>query len=96
MHNECHWAFVGWLLPTMFVSSVSWSAFSTKNSVLKFSIFSCGIGFNILGGLSVIAGIHMASNVLVGICSVTGEWSELRLWSLFVVDVYRALLGVLM
>ena len=80
----------------MFESSFRWSAFSSKNYVLKFSIFICGIGFNILGGLSVIVGIHRASSVLVGICSVTGEWSELRLWSLFVVDVYKALLGVLM
>ena len=78
----------------MFVSSFIWSAFSSKNFVLKFSIFACGIGFNILRGLSVIAGIHRAISVFFGICSVTGEWSELRLWSLFVVDVYKVLLGV--
>ena len=78
------------------MSSFIWSAFSTKNYVLHFSMFTCGIGFNILGGLSVVGGIQRASSVFGGICSVTGEWSELRLWSLFVIEVYRALLGVLM
>ena len=62
----------------MFVSSFIWSVFFSKNYVLKFSIFVCGIGFNILGGLSVVFGIQRVSNVLVGICSVTEEWSELR------------------
>jgi hypothetical protein len=80
----------------VFVSSFKWSAFSSKSFVLKFLIFVCGIGFNILGGLFVIVGMQQASSVLVGICSVTDEWSELRLWSIFVVDVYSALLGVLM
>ena len=37
-----------------------------------------------------------ASSVFGGMFSVTGEWSELRLWSLSVVEVYRVLLGVLM
>ena len=80
----------------MFVSSFIWSAFSSKNFILNLSIFICGIGFNILGGLSSIGGMQRASSVFGGICSVTGEWSELRLWALFVVDVYRVLLGVLM
>ena len=53
-------------------------------------------GVSSLGGLFVVGGVHRASSVFGGICSITGEWSELRLWSLFVVDVYRALLGVLM
>ena len=78
----------------MVISSFSCSAFSSKNFVLKFSIFASGMGFNILGGLSVIVGRQRAISVLFGICSVTGEWSELRLWALFVVDVYKALLGV--
>ena len=96
MQDDCHWSFVSWPLLSVSVSAFNWSAFSTKNYVLKFSIFICGIGFNILGGLFVVGGVHRASSVLVGICNVVGEWSELRLWSLFVVDVYRALLGVLM
>ena len=54
------------------------------------------MGFKILGGLTVVGGRQRASGVFGGMCSVTGEWSELRLWSLFVVDVYRLLLGVLM
>ena len=80
----------------MFVSSFIWSAFSSKNSILKFSIFACGIGFNILGGLLVDGSRCRASNVFGGICSATGKWSELRLWALFVVEVYMVLLGVLM
>lgn len=37
-----------------------------------------------------------AISVLGGIWRVTGEWLELRVWLLSVVEVYRALLGVLM
>ena len=85
---------VGSLL-SVFVSSFIWSAFSSKIFVLKFSIFACGIGFKMLGGLSVIVGIYRAITY-IGICNVTGEWSELRLWSLFVVDVYKVLLVVFM
>ena len=59
----------------MFVSSFIWSVFFSKNYVLKFSIFVCGTWFNILGGLSVVIGIQRVSNVLVGICSETEEWS---------------------
>jgi hypothetical protein len=53
-----------------------------------------GIGFSILGGLFVVVGGHRAIRVFGGMCSVTGEWYEFRLWSLFMVDVYRVLLGV--
>ena len=58
--------------------------------VLKVSIFSCGMGFNIVG-----VGVR-ANSMFGGMCRVTGEWSEFRLWSLFMVDVYSALLGVFM
>ena len=78
----------------MVISSFSCIAFSSKNSVLKFSMFAGGMGFNILGGFSIIVGKRRAIRVLSGMCNVTGEWSELRLWALFVVDVYKALLGV--
>ena len=80
----------------MSVSSFMCRAFSSKNSVLNCSMFSGGIGFNILEGLSVVVGRLRAINVLCGIFRVTGEWSELRLWSLFVVEVYKVLLGVFM
>ena len=96
VQDDCHWSFVSWLFLNVFVSSLIWSAFSSKNYVLNFSIFVCGIGFNILVGLSAIGGILRASSVFGGMCSVTGEWSELRLWSLFVVDVYKVWLGDLM
>ena len=96
VHVVCHCSFVSWSCVRVFVSSFNCSAFSSKNSVLNFSIFACGMGFKVLGGLSVVGGRHRASSVFGGMCSVTGEWSELRLWALFVVDVYRVLLGVLM
>ena len=59
-------------------------------------MFSCGIGFSILFVLFVVGGVGRASRVFGGMCRVTGEWSEFRLWSLFMVDVYRVLSGVFM
>ena len=96
MHVVSHCSLVSWLCFKMFGSSFNCGAFSSNNFVLNFSIFVCGIGFRILGGLSIFGGGHRASSVFGGMCSVTGEWSELRLWVLFVVDVYKMLLGVLM
>ena len=55
------------------MSSYIWSAFFSKNYVLSCSIFICGIGFNSLGGLTVIVGIQRTSSVFGGIYSVTGE-----------------------
>ena len=95
MQAICHWSFVSWSVFSVFVSSFMWSAFSSKYFVLNFSMLAWGMGLSIRGGLSVIVGISRASNVFGGICSVTGEWSELRLWAVSVVDVYSALLGVL-
>ena len=71
----------------MLVSAFSCSAFCSKNYVLNFLMFSCGMGFSILGGLSSIGIIQRAIMVFDGMCSVIGEWSEFRLWSLFVVEV---------
>ena len=58
-------------------------------------MFSCGVGFRILNVLLVVGVVWRANRLLGGMCRVTGEWSEFRLCSLFVVDVYRALFGVL-
>ena len=77
------------------MSSFICSAFSSKYSILNFSMFSCGMGFRILVVLFVI-GMGLASKVFGGMYNVTGEWSELRLWSLSVVDMYKVLSGVLM
>ena len=77
------------------MSSFICGAFSSKYSILSFSIFSYGMGFSILVVLFLI-GMGLASKVFVGMYNVTGEWSELRLWSLSVVDVYKVLSGVLM
>ena len=56
-------------------------------------MFSWGIGFQILFVLFVVSGVCRASRMFAGMCRVTGEWSEFRLWSLFVLDVYRVLFG---
>ena len=96
VQEECHWSFVIWSFFSVFVSSFICSAFSSKNSVLNISMFVWGIGFSILGGLFVVGGIQRAISVFDGMCSVTREWYELRFWMLFMVDVYRVLLGVLM
>ena len=68
-----HCSFVICSLFSVCVSSFIWSAFSSKNFVLNLSIFICGIGFKIRGGLSVAIGISRASSVFGGTCSVTGE-----------------------
>ena len=96
VHVVSHCSLVSWFWLKVIVSSFSCGAFSSKNSVLNFSIFVCGMGFRILRGLSVVGGNILASSVFGGMCSVIGEWSELRLWELFVVDVYKVLWCVLM
>ena len=58
-------------------------------------MFSCGIGFRILTVVLGGGGVWRAIRVFGGMCRETGEWSEFRLWSLSVVDVYRVLLGAL-
>ena len=70
---------VSWSFNSVLVSSLIWVAFSSKNSVLNFSIFAWGMGFSILGVLSVAGGMQRAIKVLGGMWSVTGEWSEFRL-----------------
>jgi len=56
---------------------------------------SSEIRFNILGVLSILPIIGHAISVFGGMCSITSEWFEFRLWLWFVVDVYRELLCVL-
>lgn len=55
-------------------------------------MFSCGMGFRVLVVLFGVGVVWRASKVFGGICTVIGEWSEFRMWSLFVVDVYRVML----
>jgi hypothetical protein len=55
------------------VSSLTWSAFSSKNYVLNLSIFVCGMGFSVLGVLAIVGGVQRASSVFGGMWSVTGE-----------------------
>ena len=56
-------------------------------------MFSSGMGFKILAVFCVVDVVCRANKVFIGMCRETGEWSEFKLWSLFVVDVYRVLLG---
>ena len=64
---------VSWFFSSVLVSSLIWVAFSSKNSVLNFSIFVWGMGFSILGVVFVVGGMQRAIKVLGGMCSVTGE-----------------------
>lgn len=62
----------------------------------KFSRFSFGMGFNILGSGSGLDDGILAISVLGGICSCMGRWSELRSMLWFVVDIYWSLSRVFM
>ena len=64
-----------------------------KKYVLNFSIFSSRMGFRILSVFFIGVGVGRANSMFGGICSVISEWSEFRLWSLLVVDVYRVSSG---
>ena len=48
------------------------AAFSSKNVMLNFSMFSGGMGFSILVGDVLVDGGGLAIRVLWGICSATG------------------------
>ena len=58
-------------------------------------MLSNGMGLKILIVSFVVGGVWRAIRIFGGMCRVTGEWSQLRLWSLSVVDVYKSVLGVL-
>ena len=96
MQDVCHWVLARWLFNRSVLRLLIWSAFSSKNFVLNFSMFASGMGLSSLAVCCFGIGVGLASSTLGGMCRVTGEWYELRLWSLSVVDVYRLLFGVLM
>ena len=48
VHAVCHWFCVSWFCVSRVVKSFSSIAFSSKNFVLKLSMFSWGMGFSIL------------------------------------------------
>ena len=73
VQDICHSVFVIRSFINVFVSSLIWSEFSSKNSVLNFSIFVGGMGFKILGGLSIVGVICRANSVLGGMCNDIGE-----------------------
>ena len=55
---------------------------------MNFSKFSWGMGFIILVVLVVGGGGCLASNLFGGICKIICKWSEFRLGSESVVDIY--------
>ncbi len=55
-------------------------------------MFSSRMAFRILIVLLVDGGDWWDSRVFGGMCRDIGKWSGFRFWSLFVTDVYRALL----
>lgn len=61
--------------------ALNWRAFSSKNSILNLSRFSCGMGLRSLTEGGVGLGVGLASRVLGGRWRVMGEWSEFRLCS---------------
>ena len=73
----------------------NWIAFSSKHIVLNFSKFSWGIGFIILVVQVVGSGGCLANNLFGGMCKIIGRWSEFRLGSKSVVDVYILVFWVL-
>ena len=73
MHAVGHWLSVCCSFMRIVVSPFMWREFSSKNSVLSFSIFSCGMGFRSLGSLFIFGCMGQASSVLSGICSETGK-----------------------
>ena len=81
MQDISHWLSDKCSFVSIVVSSFICREFSSKNTILSFSMFSCGMGFRILGCLFIFGCVGRASNVLGGICSVTGKWSEFRLKS---------------
>ena len=96
MQASCHWSGVRWLwLSSKLVSSLRCVEFVSKKSMLKFSKFSGGIGFNILFGVLLAGGDGLAMSMFCGMCKMTGKWSELRFMSVFIVEVNLLLFGEL-
>lgn len=93
----CHYSSVSWLLDCKNVVMLSsYIEFSSKNFVLKFSIFSIGIGFNIQRDLFCIGSGDLASKWLCKRYRHIGKWSVLKSRLIFVAELYSLLLGVLM
>ena len=73
VQDICHWSVVNCSFFSIVVSSFIWREFSSKNSILSFSMLFCGMGFSILGGLCTLICVGRARSVLGGIFSMTGE-----------------------
>ena len=52
---------------------VIWRAFSSKNSILNFSMFASGMGFKVLVVGCFGVGVGLATSTFGGMCRVTGE-----------------------
>jgi hypothetical protein len=71
-----------------FVSVFVQCVLSSENFILNFSIFAEEIGFRIFNFVSVRNVGVLDIRVLKGIFSVTGWWSELSCWFMFVLAWY--------
>ena len=93
---SCHWSGVRLLwFSSRLVSSFTCVVFASKNSILNFSKFSGGIGFNILIGVIFTGFSGLAISRFWGMCKVTGKWSEFRFMFVLVVEANLMLLGEL-
>ena len=73
LQASCHCSYVKWLFFNRCIRSSTWLELLSKNLMWKFSIFSFGMGLNILGGaLEAISGT-LAINVFGRICSYMGR-----------------------
>ena len=64
MQDISHWLSDKCSFVSIVVSSFICREFSSKNTILSFSMFSCGMGFRILGCLFIFGCVGRASNVL--------------------------------
>ena len=78
VHAICHWFFAKRLLDNKMLITLGWVAFASKNSVLIFLRFSCGMGFMIMiiwkGGLRV-ALLALLRCLVVFFSMIVSGWS---------------------
>ena len=85
---SCHCSLVRLLVFTNVAVKFSMmSEFFSKKVVWNFSMLSFGIGLSILMVLLGGGGCVRLISLLLGMCKVTGKWSELRLLVVSVVEV---------
>lgn len=86
----CHWLGERESVERRFWSVVRLAAFCSQNMVLNLSRLGWGIGLRIRGGSMVGGGRCLVRSSFGGIWREMGVWSELRVESGSLVQVYRA------